>query len=81
MKEKQYIGDGAYAEFDGYSVVLTTSDGMCNTNQVCMEPEVVKNFLRYFASIGSGAVTMLRNVLAECAPVETPAANDAEVEA
>ena len=44
---KQYIGDGAYADFDGYSVVLTTENGISVQNTVVLEPEILKRFERY----------------------------------
>lgn len=45
---KSYLGDAVYVEFDGYSVVLTTSNGLANTNTIFMEPvvrEAFKNWL------------------------------------
>ncbi len=42
---KQYIGDGAYVEFEGENVVLTTSNGIEDTNRIVMEPEVMATFL------------------------------------
>lgn len=30
---KTYLGDGAFAHFDGYHIVLTTSDGIRTTNE------------------------------------------------
>lgn len=44
---KTYLGDGAYAEFDGYSVELTTSNGIATTNRVVLEPELVATLLRF----------------------------------
>lgn len=68
MKDKQYLGDGVFAEFDGEYLMLTTEDGIRTTNRVSLEPEVLKNALRYFASIGLDAVQLLRDVLAEVSP-------------
>jgi len=42
--EKRHIGDGAFVEFDGYHIVLTTSDGIRDTNRVCLDPGVVAMF-------------------------------------
>ena len=36
---KFYLGDGAYAEFDGYSIVLTTENGIEVTNRVLLGRE------------------------------------------
>ena len=37
---KRYIGDGVYVDFDGFALVLTTSDGISETNRIVLEPEV-----------------------------------------
>lgn len=44
---KQYLGDGCYADFDGFAVVLTTEDGIRATNTVYLEPEVLSALFRY----------------------------------
>jgi hypothetical protein len=42
-----YLGDGLFASFDGWQIVLYTTDGIRTTNQVYLEPEVLAAFLRY----------------------------------
>lgn len=37
---KVYLGDGAYCDFDGYALVLTTENGIETTNTIALEPEV-----------------------------------------
>jgi len=44
---KRYLGDGAYIEFDGYHMVLTTSNGITNTNTIALEPEVFAALIEY----------------------------------
>ncbi len=44
---KTYIGDGAYVEIQGDSIVLTTRDGYSETNRVVLEPEVLRSLLDY----------------------------------
>lgn len=44
---KQYIGDGVYAEYDNYSVILTTENGIEVTNRIVLEAEVLDN-LNYY---------------------------------
>ena len=39
---KLYLGDSVYADFDGYSIVLTTENGMGASNTIMLEPEVMK---------------------------------------
>ncbi len=35
---KEYIGDGVYAAFDGFALILTTENGIEVTNTVVIEP-------------------------------------------
>jgi hypothetical protein len=44
---KEYLGDGVYADFDGFSVVLTTEDGYRATNTIVLEPEVIAALQRF----------------------------------
>ena len=44
---KEYIGDGCYADYDGYGIVLTTSDGFTDTNTIVLEPYVFKALVEY----------------------------------
>jgi hypothetical protein len=47
---KTYLGDGVYVEMDDLdplSVVLTTSNGMEDTNRIVLEPEVLDKLNRY----------------------------------
>ncbi len=44
---KQYIGDGVYCDYDGYSFVLTTEDGISVTNTIVLEPNVYDALERY----------------------------------
>lgn len=37
---KTYLGDGAYAEFDGYGISITAENGVSTTNRIYLEPEV-----------------------------------------
>lgn len=48
---KRYIGDGVYAEFDGYSIVLTTENGISVTNRIVLEPEVYEALTTYAADL------------------------------
>jgi len=42
MKEA-YIGDGVYAQFDGYHIWLYTSNGIEQSDKIALEPEVLAN--------------------------------------
>lgn len=42
MKNKEYLGDSVYAEFDGYNVILTTNNYGPDTNTIYLEPNVIE---------------------------------------
>lgn len=45
--DKQYIGDGVYVDYDGYGFILTTENGIEQTNIIILEPEVYESLVRY----------------------------------
>lgn len=45
---RKYIGDGVYADFDGFHIVLTTEDGIKATNRIVLEPEVFNSLNSYW---------------------------------
>lgn len=51
MPTKRYLGDAVYAEYDGYSVVLTTENGISTTNTIYLEPELLSNLFEYWGDI------------------------------
>jgi tartrate dehydratase beta subunit/fumarate hydratase class I family protein len=46
IKEKVYIGDGLYAQFDGWHIVLS-APRMNGEHFVCLEPSVLREFDEY----------------------------------
>jgi hypothetical protein len=47
---EEYLGDGLYADFDGYQVILSANDrvdGSGSTDRVALEPGVTDAFIRY----------------------------------
>ena len=48
---KSYIGDGAYADFDGFSIVLTTEDGRTAQNTIVLEPGVWRALVAYVEAL------------------------------
>ena len=47
ITRKIYLGDGAYAEWRGEAVKLTTNNGLEDTNTIILEPEVLDAFQRW----------------------------------
>ena len=54
LKQKAYIGDSVYIEFDGRGIILTTENGLGPSNTIYMEPEVVNSFLAFLDCIKKG---------------------------
>ena len=44
---KTYLGDGVYAEFDGYGIKLTTENGVEVSNSIYVEPEVLRALVKF----------------------------------
>lgn len=45
---KKYLGDGVYVEIDSCgSIVLTTENGIAETNRIVLEYDVLKSFEDY----------------------------------
>lgn len=42
-----YLGDGAYADFDGRAIRIYTSDGIVERNSVFLEPDAFGNLLAF----------------------------------
>jgi hypothetical protein len=50
-REPEYLGDGLYAEFDGWQIRLYAHNGIHATHQVFLEPETLAAFLRYIEKL------------------------------
>ena len=50
---EEYLGDGLYADWDGYQIVLAANDrpSMNPTDRVYLEPKVIEALIRYIAKI------------------------------
>jgi len=48
---KTYLGDGLYADFDGFQFVLTAEDGTRVLNRVYLEPSVYQAFVEYHDAV------------------------------
>lgn len=53
MKKRNaaYLGDGVYAETDGFHVILKTTDGISVTNEIFLDYEVLSNLEIYINSL------------------------------
>jgi hypothetical protein len=50
--DKDYIGDGVYVYYDGYSIWAKANDFDNPTDQICFEPSVVEAFIRFAKRMG-----------------------------
>lgn len=49
---RTYLGDGVYVGHDGYGLVLTTEDGIRETNRIVLEPDVYRALVAYVEALG-----------------------------
>ncbi len=49
---RTYLGDGVYAEFDGFQIWLAANDGIRDYARIALEPEVLKAFDYYRECLG-----------------------------
>ena len=54
-KHKQYLGDAVYADWDGMHVILTTSDGVYESNRILLNDQVMAQLNDYFKRKQDGA--------------------------
>lgn len=47
LKAEQYLGDGVYAGFDGYQIVLKANSHVVPTDVVYLEPGVMAQLVQY----------------------------------
>ena len=52
MSEKDYIGDGVYVEYDGFSIIAKANDFNNPTDTIYFEPGVVAAFIRFAERVG-----------------------------
>lgn len=46
-----YLGDGVYADYDGYSVFLTTENGIQVLNTIVLEPEIMAALNHFYERV------------------------------
>jgi hypothetical protein len=52
--DKVYLGDGLYARYDGFHLILTAEDGITVSNVVYLDPEVWQELLRVMGKWTAG---------------------------
>lgn len=50
--KKVYLGDGAYASYDGWQIIVTTENGYQTTNTIALEPSVYDALVEYATQLG-----------------------------
>ena len=51
MSPPRYLGDGVYAEFDGYHIWLTTTRSEGQPERIALEPMVFGALMRYARTV------------------------------
>ena len=51
MTTKAYLGDGVYCDHNEFEIILTTSDGIRDTNTIYLDESVLRAFCRYLSRI------------------------------
>lgn len=54
--KKVYLGDGVYAQCDGYYIELTTEDGVSVLQRIYLNPDVYQALILYHDSLGTDSV-------------------------
>lgn len=49
-KFRTYLGDGLYADFDGFQIALSAENGICATDTVYLDPSTLASFDRWRAT-------------------------------
>lgn len=47
----QFLGDGLYVSFDGWQYRVYATNGICTTNEVFLEPSVLRAFENYVTRV------------------------------
>lgn len=49
--KKAYLGDGVYADHDGYHIILTTENGIETTNTIYLDSQVLNSLLKLIEAL------------------------------
>jgi hypothetical protein len=51
LNEKRYIGDGVFVTYNSPGIRLATENGLCETNIIVLEPEVLYELERFIEQV------------------------------
>ena len=51
-----YLGDGVYTHFDGWHIVVTTSDGYKTINEIYLDPDVFRSLVNFQKQVKEGNI-------------------------
>lgn len=66
LTDPSYLGDGVYAGFDGYHVILSTQDGQFVQNVVALDDQVQWAYLKYLEKRFNVEITVRKREVDEC---------------
>lgn len=47
MKDRMYLGDGVYAEYDGYQVWVFIHNGYMELERIALDPTTMEQLVKY----------------------------------
>lgn len=56
VNTKEYLGDGVYANWDGYHIVLTAEDGVSVSNTIYLESKVIEALEKYISGLRTAVI-------------------------
>lgn len=59
---KRYLGDGCYADWDGYHIWLVTEDGIQQTNEVALDVTVLLAFEQWLKDLRAHVLKLQEEV-------------------
>lgn len=62
INKKVYLGDAVYVHCDGFMFWLTTTNGIEQTNEIALEPEVAEGFFRFVLTFADNPEELLKKL-------------------
>lgn len=64
--QKDYLGDGLYAEYDGYQIRLWTDRGNGNIHEVFLDPDVLADCFGFIEKAYGVMITVTKKLPPTC---------------